>query len=298
MVVKEEFVLLKSVPNILNLTAKEIKQYSIPNGPRKVFVIMELSKNKINHFSADKVFGMVSDLERRKKLAVVSLPDYNLYVSYNRPTKQIVINLSPFGLDDIEATRPDPKDLYTQLVYGILFSELVTGQSKVRDSYYAPISGYFVGLLMGLFGKEYGLLGTYSSNITKLNFLVNCYILSAFFGITGKRSYKLASASSGFNFKGIEEDLDTYDFSNIENFIKALSSFQVMTGIDKYSFTNKLFRVGGLNFLPALEDCARFISIMTCISMKGSGLIHTYLSKFGEDSFFRIIEISKIMFKK
>ena len=70
-----------------------------------------------------------------------------------------------------------------------------------------------------------------------------------------------------------------------------------MTGIDKYSFTNKIFKVGGINFLPAIEDCSRFICILTCISMKGSGLIPTYLSKFGEDSFAKVIEITKTIFK-
>lgn len=297
MVIKEEFVLLKSVPNLLKLSQHELKQYSINNGPRKVFVVLELNKNKIKHFTTDAVFGMVSTLEKRRQVAVVNLPEYNLFVSYNVPTKQIVLNLSPFNVDDIYSTQPDPKDLYTQMVYGILFSKLVTNQIKIKDSYFTPISSFLLSFFMGVFGKEYGLLGTYSKNITKLNFLVNCYVLSAFFGITGHKSYKLASAASGYEYKPIESSLNTYDFSNIESFIKSLSNFGVMSGIDKYSFTSKLFRVGGLNFLPALEDFSRFMSIMTCISMKGSGLIPTYLSKFGEDSFSRIIEISKIIFK-
>jgi len=281
MVIKQEFTLLKGIPNILKLSSTEIKKYSIDRGPRKVFVVLDLNKAKIKHFTTNKVYELISHLEKRKQVAVVNIPDYNLYVSYNVPTKQIVLNVSPFNVDDIYSTHPDPKDLYTQMVYGILFTDLVTEKIKLKESYYVPISEFLLSLLMGLFGKEYGLLGVYSSNITKLNFLVNCYVLSSFFGITGPRCYKLAGTSSGYNYKEILESLDTYNFSNIENFIKALSDFGVMTGIDKYSFTNKLFRVGGINFLPALEDCSRFISIMTCISMKGSGLIPTYLSKFG-----------------
>jgi hypothetical protein len=297
MVVKQEFTLLKNVPNILKLSASDIKKYSIERGARKVFVVLDLSKSKIKHFTTDKVFGLIGNLEKRKKVAVVNIPDYNLYVSYNAPTKQIIMNLSPFNVDDIYPSQPDPKDLYTQLVYGILFTNLVTETIKLKDSYFTPISGFLLSLLMGLFGKEYGLLGVYSSNITKLHFLVNCYVLSSFFGITGLRCYKLAGVSSGFDYNSIKNNLDTYDFSNIEHFIKSLSDLNVMTGIDKYSFTNKLFKVGGINFLPALEDCSRFISIMTCISMKGSGLIPTYLSKFGEDNFLRVIEISKTIFK-
>ena len=38
-------------------------------------------------------------------------------------------------------------------------------------------------MLISLFGKEYGLLSTYSSNIGTLNFLVNYYILASFFNV-------------------------------------------------------------------------------------------------------------------
>lgn len=296
MVVKENFILLKSIPNILYLKSSEIKQYSIEKGPRKVFVVLELNKNKINHFTKDKVYNIITDLNKSKRLAVVNIPDYNLYVSYNRPTRQVVLNISPYNVDDIDS-RIDPKNLYTQLVYGILFTNLILEKVKLKDSYFSAISSFLLSLFMGLFGKEYGLLGSYSTNITKLNFLINCYVLSSFFGITGQRCYQLAGTSSSFNYKLIEERLSSYDFSNIESFIKSLSNFGVMTGIDKYSFTNKLFKIGGINFLPAVEDLSRFISILTCISMRGSSLVPTYLSKYGSDSFSRVIEISKLMFK-
>ncbi len=297
MVIKQEFSLLKSVPNLLHLKSSDLNKYVIDNGPRKVFVVLTLNKNKIKHFTTEKVFNLITDLEKRKRVAVVNIPEYNLFVTYNVPTRQIVLNLSPFNTDDIYSTQPDPKDLYTQMVYGILFSELINERIKVKESYYVPISSFLLSFFMGLFGKEFGLLGTYSSNISKLNFLINCYVLSSFFGIKGLKSYRLASASSGFQYKEVENKLDSYNFSDIENFIKALSDFGVMTGIDKYSFTNKIFRVAGLNFLPALEDLSRFICIVTCISMKGSSLVPTYLSKYGGDSFLRIVEISKIMFK-
>ena len=78
MIVKDTFFLLKGVPNVLKLSLKEIKDYSVEKGPRKVFVILELNKNKINHFSKDKVYDLISSLEKRKGLAVVNIPDYNI----------------------------------------------------------------------------------------------------------------------------------------------------------------------------------------------------------------------------
>ena len=285
MVIKESFILLKGIPNLLRLPSSTLKKYAIPNGQRKTSVILELNKNKIKHFSTDKIYEIISDLEKRKQFVVVNMPDYNLYVSYNR------------GYDDIYATEPDPKDLYTQLVYGIVFSSFVTGKTNVRDHYFAPIANFLLSMIINLFGKEYGLYGSYSHRITELNFLVNCYILSAFFGITGKKSYNMASASAGFNYKEIENDLNQFDFSNIEQFILALSFFKILQGIDKYAFINKFLKIGGVNFLPALEDFSRFIGVMTCISMKGSNLLYTNLSKYNEDSFNRIIEITKLVFK-
>lgn len=296
-VVKDKFTLLKSVPNILRLSSSALKKYAVERGPRKIFIVLELNKNRINHFSKDKVYGMISDLEKRKQVVVVNLPDYNLHVSYNIPTKQIVLNISPFNVDDIYSTDPDPKNLYTQMVYGILFSSLVSGKTLIKDSSFIPISNFILSLLISLFGKEYGLLGIYSTNISTLNFLVNCYVLTSFFGIEGKKSYRLASGVSSFNFKSVEEKLDTYNFYNIEDFIKSLSDLGVMAGIDKYAFANKMFRTTGLSFLPALEDLSRFISIMCCISMKGSNIVPTYISKYNEDSFNRIIEIAKLTFK-
>ena len=132
--VKENFNLLKNVPNILNLSKSEIQDYSIQNGPRKMFVILELNKSKINHFSKDKVFGIISNLEKRKDISIVNIPNYNLHTSYNEPTKQIILNLSPFNVDDIYANEPDHKNLYTQLVYGLVFSDLVTGKVKIKDN--------------------------------------------------------------------------------------------------------------------------------------------------------------------
>ena len=298
-VVKESFVLLKSAPNLLRLPVSTLKSYAIPRGRKDVASVLDLNKSKINHFSKDKVYLMLEDVEKKKQFVVVNIPDYNLYVSYNVPTKQIILNLSAYNrnIDAIYSTEPDPKDLYTQLVYGIVFSSFVTGKIQVKDHYFAPISNFLLSMIITLFGKEYGLYGSYSYRIAELNFLVNCYILSSFFGITGKKSYRMASAASGFNYKEIENDLNVFDFSNIEQFITSLSFFKILQGVDKFSFINKFFKVGGVNFLPALEDFSRFIGIMSCISMKGSNLIYTNLSKYNEDSFNRVIEITKLVFK-
>lgn len=295
MIVKKTFNLLKDIPNILQLSSNELKKYTIEKGSQKLYVMLQLRKDRINHYAKEKVFLTISDLQKRKKICVVNMPDYNLHVSYNKPTNQIIINISPFLVDDISMI--DPKNLYAQLIYGISFYKLVTGSVDIKNSYFTIISSYLLSMFISIFGKEYGLFGFYSTNISKLSFLVNCYVLNSFFGIEKNKSYKLSSTVSSFNYKEIEGELNNYDFSNIESFIKSLSELKVLPGINRYYFTSRIVKTSGVSFLPALEDLSRFISILTCVGIKGSNLIYTYISKYNEDSFGRVIDISKLIFK-
>ena len=297
MIIKKEFELLKGVPNILKIPSAELKKKTINNGIKKLNVVLTLMKDRTSHYSKEYVYGIISDLEKRKIIAVVNMPEYNLHISYNKPTKQLVFNVAPYNVDDIYATNPDPKNLYTQLVYGLVFYNLITEKFSLKDTYFNVISTYLLSLFIKLFGKEYGLLGTYSSSISKLNFLLNCYILTSFFGITEDTCYKKAASSSGFSYKDIVEDLKKFDFSKIEDFVKSLSYFEVFPGMNKYSFLSRILRNIGVSFLPALEDPARFIAIMTCVGIKGSNIVPTYISQYNEGAFEQITQISKLVLK-
>ena len=298
MIVKEKFDLLKGVDNILKLSPAQIKNIEVENGPRKVFVVLELMKNRISHYTKDGVFNLISNLKDRKQLHVVTLPNYSLPVSYNQPNKGQIINLSPFGIDDVISTKPGPQNLYALVVYSIVFSDLVSGKFKLTDKYAAPIANYFVSILLRLFGKEYGLLGSFSSEIPKLKFLTNSYILASFFGQIGPTAFKRASAGAGFDYRPYADKLKRYDFKNINDFILALSELGVMGNLNKHIFTAKVLRQFGFNFLPALEDCSRFIATIATSEIKGSNVVSTYLYKYNERDFSRMLEISKSLFKK
>jgi len=298
MIVKSKFELLRGVDNILNLSSSEIKRVEIENGPRKLFVVLELMKNRISHYTKNKVFKLISGLESRKQIQVVILPSYNLPVSYNVPTKGIIINLSAFGVDDIMSTKPGPIDLYAALIYGMTFSNLVTGKIKVDVRYSVVISNFLHSVFMRAFGKEYGLLGSFTSEIPKLKFLTNVYVLSSFFGITGMTGFKRASAASDFNYREYEEQLIRYNFMSIDDFIKSLSDLKVFPNINKHLFTAKIYNKYTLNFIPGLEDLSRFISIITTAEMRGTTVVPAYIYKYDERSFNNIIEISKVLFKR
>lgn len=296
MIIKEKFSLLKDLPNTLSLSRPIINTYKVDSGPRKLFVILKLMENRINHFTKDPIIKLLSDLSRREKIEVVNIPNYLLPVTYNRTTDGKIINLTAMGSDDI--SRHDPKNIYAALVYAITFSRLVTKKYQVDEKYFTSISNFLISIFIRLFGKDYGLLGTYSTEIPKLKFLTNCYILSSFFGAKGSNLYRKAGSASSFDYKEIEQELNKYDFLEIKDFIKSLSDFKVMPGINRYIFSSKVLRLFGYGFLPALEDCSRFMSIITTSSLSGSSVIPTFIKKYNETEYSKLLEISKNIFKK
>jgi len=298
MEVKQTFSLLKGTQNTLSLSSSTMQGLSIKDGPGKIFQMLSLVKRRIKHFSKDRVFRLISGPNVDKELHVIVNSKYILPVSYNEPTKGIVINLSSFATDDIYSTAPGDRNLYACLVYGICFRDLVTGKAKVSDRYSSVVSNFLVSLLMRLFGKDYGLLGRFAAGIPKLKFLVNCYVLSSFFGFSGSKLYKRASTAATFDYREIDTDLKKYDFSNIDDFIKALSELRVMPGISKVSFTGKIYRLLKLNFLPALEDLSRFIATLTASNIPGSSVVPTSIYRYDEESYNNVLEIAKVIFKR
>jgi hypothetical protein len=296
MIIKEKFSLLKDLPNILDLSKSVIDTYKIEGGPRKIFVILKLMENRIKHFTKDPIMDILSNIKKRERIVLSNIPNYLLPISYDRSMNSIIINLTAMGSDDI--SRHDPKNIYASLVYGITFSILVTKKYNIDMKYFSTISNFLVSIFIRLFGKDYGLLGIYSTEIPKLKFLTNCYVLDSFFGIKGNNAYRLSGSASSFDYKKIENELNDYDFYEIKNFIKALSDFKVMPGINRYVFSSKVLRLFGYGFLPALEDISRFISIITTSSLSGSNVVPTFISKYNETEYNKLLEISKNIYKK
>lgn len=296
MVVKDKFVLLKDLPNVLKLSSTEVKKCSIELGERKLYAVLKLVEGRINHFTKKKVFELVSEARRGQLIQVLNLPNYVLPVSYNGSTRTAVINLESFGTDDI--SRVDPRNIYACVVYAICFSSLINGSVKVRNVYYSPIVNFLLSVFIRMFGKEFGLLGAYAIEIPKLKFLLACYIQGAFFGVTNQTEmYKKAGTSSGFDFRDRVQELKAFDFSNIEDFIEALSKTGVMPGINRYRFAGRVLRRLSMNFLPALEDLSRFISVLTTSSIPGTTIVPTSIFRYNEREFAKVLEISKVIFR-
>ena len=298
MVIKEKFDLLKGVDNVLKLSKSTLKGVTIDKGPRTLFVMLELMKGRINHYTKDEVFNLLSNITKREVIKVVKLPTYSLPVSYNTPTKNLIINLGPFGIDEISTNKPGVFNLYALMVYSITFSSLVSQRVKVSDSYAPVIANYILSLLIRLFGKQYGLLGSFATEIPKLKFLTNLYILDSFFGIKGNSAYKRAATASAFNYREIEDKLPRYNFLNINDFILSLSEFEIMPNINRHIFAARFLKQFDFNTLPALEDCSRFIATIATSDIKSSNVVPTFLYKYNEREYGKILEITRGVFKR
>ena len=296
MIVKDKFILLKDTPNILDLSPSVINANSNIDEVKNLVRMIRLVENRVGHFTKKKVLDLVSDLSKAEQNVNISnLSKYPLPISYNIPTKSIVLNLNAFGVSEI--SRLEPRTLYGSLAYGICMKELYLKKSRVKDIYFAPISAFLTTLFVRAFGKEFGLMGAYATELPKLKFLIACYILSSFFGIDGKSAYKKAGSFVTYDYKEDIEKLNKYDFSKIDEFIKCLSEMRAMPGLTKHSFTAKILRFYSMNFLPALEDCSRFLASMTVINISGSGILPSFIYTYNLGEYNKILKMSQIIFR-
>jgi hypothetical protein len=292
---QKKFKLLKEVPNYLDLNIKTIRHLEIDNGPRKIFVILELIRKQIDHYTKQSVFNFISNIKLRKKLHVIKLKSYILPIAYNRKTDGIIFNLSAFGVDDIYPNNPGAYNVYSSLVYGLCLRHFSRQKNDLDTRYYQSISNYLISIIMRMFGKSYGLLGSFSDKIPTLKFLINSYVLNAFFDITGIKNYRMASKVSHFDYRN--KNIEQYDLSNIFGLIDALSEMKVFPGLNKYMFVSKIMKTFTFNFLPALEDPARFISTIAASNIKGNTIFPTFISKYNEKNYEMILNITKSAFK-
>ena len=293
MVIKDKFKLISNIDNVIKIPRNTLKTYQLEeNSPRHVFTFLTLKQRSINHFAKDAIFNFISDKKLRQQLQVVNLDKYPLSASYNIPTKEMIINLKPFDVEEV--ANLSPNDLYAGVLYSFIFSRLVTGRLNIKDIYARSIINYLNSMLVRVFGKDYGLTETYAGSIPKLKFLLSCYIHSAYFGYkTNEGLFRKASSVAPFMYKEMLGQLMRYDFSDITQFLKALSDLKVMPGIKPYGFTAKIFRFFKIDMLAGFEDLSRFLSAIMASSVTGSTMVPSFISKYNEKEYKNIIDLTK-----
>jgi len=294
MLITDKFKLVSHAENILKIPKNTLQSLQLEeNSPRHVFAFLALKQSSIKHFGKDTIFRFVSDKKTRKVLQVVRLNQYPLSFSYNKPNKGMIVNLAPF--DVTEVANLSPHDLYAVVLSTYVFSQIVTGKVKIADLYAKSIVNFLTSVFVRVFGKDFGLTETYAGSIPKLKFLIACYIYAAFFGYRNSTNLlRVSSSIAPYRFKEEEKTILKYDYSDITQFLKALSDLRVMPGLKIYGFTTKLYRFFGIDFLAGIEDLSRFISAIAASSVTGSSMVPSFIAKkFNEREYNNLLDLVK-----
>jgi hypothetical protein len=294
MEIKDKFKLINNVDNIIKVSKNIIAANEAEeNSPRHIFTFLTLKQKSISHFAKNQIFRFISDKKAREAIRVVTFDKYPLSVTYNPPTKNMIINLKPLDVEEVSSLSPN--DLYASVLYSYAFSKLVSGKAGISDIYAPPIVSFLTSMFVRVFGKEFGLTETYASSIPKLKFLLACYIYASFFGYsTNTNLLRKAISIAPFRYQDEEAEFLKYDYSDITQFLKALSELKVMPGLKVYTFTTKIFRFFKIDMLAGLEDLSRFICTILSSTVSGSSIVPSFIStKFNEREYKKLVDLAK-----
>lgn len=293
MKITEKFTLLEGVPNILNLSKSQIETFtSEENTPKHVYATLELKKSVIRHDGFKKILDYVRNVKQTQDLNVLVNPQYPLVVSYSQKAHSKIINILPFNAQDL--AKVSYNNLYGALLYAYTFDSFVNGRLRVPDSMAQVITNYWYSLFMRVFGRAYGLTGTYSSKLPALKFLITAYILITFFGRKQDRAtYNLAKQYSGFQYDDILDILNRVDLSNIRGFVQALSLSETFPGFNVIRFTTVIHRRFDVQMLPFFEDLARFMSLIMTSSYAQQNFAKSFIRTYQPKSYVTMYDFMK-----
>ena len=291
MIVRDKFILDLNKPNLLNLKKSQVKNKQVANA-RDIIKNTILMTEGIRHMSKPYVFNM---LKKKDSFCVLYLEDYPFIYSYNKPTDQLVINIFPFGIKTVTPQRPNVMDMYCCLASSLCLANLTNGNVMIKTHYMEPVISFFTSLFIQMFGRTYGITEKYSVEIPKLKFLIALYVYIAFDGLEKEAAKKLARTASAFNYDPYEDELDKFTLTDIRSLIESLSKLGAMPGMTIFSFyatVHKFF--GRTDAMLMFEDFSRCISVILASNIEGSSIVPSFLKKYNNEEFFRIITIAKL----
>jgi len=294
MKIKENFSILKGVPNILNLSKNQIDDLTMEDStPKHAYVALELKKSIIRHFALDKILDYVKNVKTTNDLGIIVNDQYPLVVSYSFKAHSKIVNISPFNSKDL--ARVSHMNLYASILYAYTFDSIVNGRLRIPDNMVKAISNFWFSMFTQMFGRDYGLTGTYSSKLPGVKFLITLYLLISFFNRTqDKSTYRLSKQYSGYQYEDKEDILRQVDLSDFKGLIRSLSLTEVMPGFNIVKFTTKVHRMfDGIQILPGFEDLARFMSLIMTSSVEQQNIAKPFLNKYNKEAYMLMLNYMK-----
>lgn len=284
--IKEKLILLGNKANIVNIPQSTIDSYKVEDEEKEIFLhsVKLFSSKAKSHITYP--FVMANIKNEMKFFDIVRIKEHPLPSMFNKSTKRVLLNLTPFGRKKIQ--NMNVRDLYTLTVYSH-FVAYYSSVVKFPLRYSEIVSEYMSSMFLKTFAKKYGLVGSYVDLIPELRYLVSVYIQTSFFGIAQKIAYKNAVKTSRFNPKDIEINLDDYDFLNAKSFIKSLSDSGVLPGMNTYLFISIMMASVGSVSIPMFEDLMRFCSTMVASTVSGNTIFTPRLQGYSPDLYNSIV---------
>ena len=149
-------------------------------------------------------------------------------------------------------------------------------------------------MFVQVFGRDYGMTGTYSSKLPGLKFMITAYLLISFFDRQqNKSTYNLAKQYSGFSYEDKLDILNQLDLTNIKDFIKGLSLTEIMPGFNIIKFTTKVQRMFDVQMLPGFEDLSRFMALIMTSSFGQQTIAKPFINKYNPKAYISMLNYMK-----
>jgi hypothetical protein len=297
-IIKKNFELVRHAQNIVNIS--NVKKYEINDWYRKIYNIFELLDSGFKHDGRKTINKIIQNEKLTKNIFDIiifpeSIPEYHLPGCLNINDKKQLINIGFYQINDISISKPSAKALYSIFLYNYILYKIHTKKIKFPIDISQNIINYYTAMFISMFGKQYGMIGIYTAKIPKLKFFIACYVLSSYFGMKGKDLFFKAQSYSTFAFNNIS-DLEKYDFSNVNDFVKTLSDYDIFPGFNVYKMIGKFYTSFGISFLAAFEDFGRFIALISVCTISGNGIAPAFISKYNKQVFNNLMKSIRIIY--
>jgi len=296
--IKKQFEMIKNADNIVS----SIKYQPINNWYIKISNIFSLMDSHLKHNSKNSIVKLINNKNKIESIFqfVVfsqSSPEYHLPGCYNYSTKKQMINIGYYQINDISITKPTFKQLYALIVYNYILYMIHSKKVRFNHDIANAIVNYYTSMFMSLFGKQYGMTGIYTVKIPQLKFCISCYVLDSYFDLNRKTILDTAQSISTYSYNDIDDIIQKYDFSRVEDFVEMLSETDVFSGFNIYKMMGRLYSSFGVSFLAAFEDFGRFIATIEVCSISGNGIIPSFIYKYNKQAFDGISKATSIIYK-
>lgn len=279
MVVKDKFELIYSktgsIENIPNISRETLNKIKISDDNKKYLDIL------VSGFGNAKGKDDIV-LKNLNKCAVVVAPSYPLpgFV-----TKSGIACVNTSVLTSTFVSDYSAADIYAMYFYTISLKSYID-KTPFRDDIRELVTDYIFATFMKLFGKKYGLIGSYQYLIPNLQGVLALYINAAFMG--NNNSPNVIKNISNKYYTNLEELDLNFDLTKFSGLMKCLKKNNIIP-ITENVFATTILNVAGVSSIPLFEDLSRFFATICGSSISGNTVFSSYIKKVNPRSFEKLL---------